>query len=145
MPMLYYQGRWNRAQGRAFASPNFGRSVNPIISIWEGGADYAHQMILAPPDFQPFLWPSNLMTLWIGKYNPNNFHLTAAKQSKPLSQTWLDTIYQTLFCNSRVGKRNWSILHWVCIETNNLASFRQLKLIDVPAPFAERDYLQRCT
>ena len=21
------------------------------------GADYAHQMILAPPDFQTFLWP----------------------------------------------------------------------------------------
>ena len=33
----------------------------------------------------------------------------------------------------------------MCIETNNLASFRQLKLIDVPAPFAERDYLQRCS
>ena len=30
--------------------PVFGESVNPIST---GGADYAHQIILAPPDFRP--------------------------------------------------------------------------------------------
>ena len=34
------------------APPDFRRSVNPISTR---GADYAHQIILAPPDFQTFL------------------------------------------------------------------------------------------
>ena len=33
------------------ATPDFGRSVNPISTK---GADYSHQIILAPPDFQTF-------------------------------------------------------------------------------------------
>ena len=33
---------------------DFGRSVNPISSS-ALGADYAHKIILAPPDFQTFL------------------------------------------------------------------------------------------
>ena len=37
-------------------TPDFGRSVNPI-STRGGGANYAHQIILAPPDFQTFLQP----------------------------------------------------------------------------------------
>ena len=40
--------------GVAMAPPDFGRSVNPISTR---GADYAHQIILAPPDFQTFLRP----------------------------------------------------------------------------------------
>ena len=40
--------------GGAMAPPDFGRSVNPI-SI--KGAYYAHQIILAPTDFQTFLRP----------------------------------------------------------------------------------------
>ena len=36
--------------GGAMAPLDFGRSVNPI-STKGGGADYAHQIILAPPDF----------------------------------------------------------------------------------------------
>ena len=42
------------AWGAMAAPPDFGRSVNPISTR---GADYAHQMILAPPDFQTFLRP----------------------------------------------------------------------------------------
>ena len=38
----------------AMASPVFGRSVNPISTK---GADYAHQIIRAPPDFQTFRRP----------------------------------------------------------------------------------------
>ena len=34
--------------------PNFGRSFNPISTK---GADYAHQIILTPPDFQTFRRP----------------------------------------------------------------------------------------
>jgi hypothetical protein len=37
--------------GGALAPPDFYRSVNPISTK---GADYAHQKILAPPDFQTF-------------------------------------------------------------------------------------------
>ena len=35
------------------------RPVNPISTKGEGGGgeDYAHQIILAPPDFQTFLQP----------------------------------------------------------------------------------------
>ena len=40
--------------GGAMAPPDFGRSVNPI-STW--GTDYAHQIILAPPDFQTYQRP----------------------------------------------------------------------------------------
>ena len=38
----------------AMAPPDFGRSVNPISTK---GADYAHQIILASPDFQTLRWP----------------------------------------------------------------------------------------
>ena len=49
------------------APPDFGRSVNPIHgglyrdlhALSLGGADYAHQIILAPPDFQTFIRPCN--------------------------------------------------------------------------------------
>ena len=37
--------------------PDFGRSVNSILIK---GAGYAHQIILAPPDFQTFLRPCDL-------------------------------------------------------------------------------------
>ena len=37
--------------GGAMGPPDFGRSANPIST------DYARQIILAPPDFQTFLWP----------------------------------------------------------------------------------------
>ena len=39
--------------------PNFTRSVNPISTRAPagGGTDYAHQIILASPDFQTFLQP----------------------------------------------------------------------------------------
>ena len=40
--------------GGAMAPPDFGRSVNPISTK---GADYAHQIVLAPPDFQIFRRP----------------------------------------------------------------------------------------
>ena len=40
----------------AMAPPDFGRSFNPI-STRGRGADYAHPIILAPPDFQTFLRP----------------------------------------------------------------------------------------
>ena len=40
--------------GGAMAPPDFGRSVNTISTR---GAEYAHQIILAPPDFQTFLRP----------------------------------------------------------------------------------------
>ena len=43
--------------GVAMAPPDFGRSVEPILTK---GADYAHQIILAPPDFQTFLRPCNV-------------------------------------------------------------------------------------
>ena len=33
------------------AQPDFGKSVNPIST--KGGADHAHQIILAPPDSRP--------------------------------------------------------------------------------------------
>ena len=36
------------------ATPDFGRSVNPISTR---GADYAHQIILAPSNLQTFLQP----------------------------------------------------------------------------------------
>ena len=38
----------------AMVPPNIGRSVKPISNRW---ADYAHQIIMAPPDFWHFLWP----------------------------------------------------------------------------------------
>ena len=40
--------------GGTMAPPDFGRSVNPISTK---GADYAHQIILASPDFQTLRWP----------------------------------------------------------------------------------------
>ena len=40
--------------GGVMAPPDSGRSVNPILTR---GAGYAHQIILAPPDFQTFLRP----------------------------------------------------------------------------------------
>ena len=39
------------AEGAIVTPPDFGRSVNPISTK---GADYSHQIILAPPDFQTF-------------------------------------------------------------------------------------------
>ena len=42
--------------GGFMSSPDFGRSVNPILTE---GADYAHQIILTPPDFKTFLRPCN--------------------------------------------------------------------------------------
>ena len=39
------------------APTDFGRSVNPILTPWGGGADYAPQMIMAPSNFQTFLRP----------------------------------------------------------------------------------------
>ena len=44
------------AGGTMARPPDFGRSVNPISTK---GADYAHQLILAPPDFQTFRQPCN--------------------------------------------------------------------------------------
>ena len=38
----------------AMVPPDFGRSVNPILTMG-GGAVYAHHLILTPPDFQTFL------------------------------------------------------------------------------------------
>ena len=43
--------------GDTMAHPDFGTSVNPISTGGSQGADYAHQIILAPPDFQTFLRP----------------------------------------------------------------------------------------
>ena len=40
--------------GDAMAPPDYGRSFNPISTK---GGDYAHQEILAPPDFQTFRRP----------------------------------------------------------------------------------------
>ena len=48
--------------GDAMATPDFCRSVNPISS--RERADYAHWIILAPPDFQTFLRP------WMSSANP---------------------------------------------------------------------------
>ena len=43
--------------GGGATPPDFGRSVNPISTRAGVGADYAHQIILAPLDFQTFLRP----------------------------------------------------------------------------------------
>ena len=54
---LYYvhiRGVVTGGAGGAMATPDFGRSVNPISTR---GADVAHEIILAPPDFQTFLRP----------------------------------------------------------------------------------------
>ena len=45
------------------APPDFGRTINPISTK---GADYAHQIILAPPDFQTFRRP--LQCVYISTY-----------------------------------------------------------------------------
>ena len=43
--------------GGAMAPPDFGKSVNPISTRGWGGVDYAHQIIVAPSDFQNFQRP----------------------------------------------------------------------------------------
>ena len=50
----------------AMALPDFGRSVNPISTNLPRarGVDYAHEIILAPPDFQTFRRPWHGL-LWL--------------------------------------------------------------------------------
>ena len=50
----YVRGVVPGGAGGAMAYSDFGRSVNPISNR---GRDYAHQIIMAPPDFQTFLRP----------------------------------------------------------------------------------------
>ena len=58
LPILQYKQRpvvLGGAEG-AMGPPDFGRSVNQTY-LNQGGTDYVHQIVLAPPDFQTFLRP----------------------------------------------------------------------------------------
>ena len=58
--------------GGAMASPDFGRSVNPVST--RVGANYAHQIILAPLDFQTFLRPALLSNVKVNFRGSSFFH-----------------------------------------------------------------------
>ena len=63
----HWRGVVPEGAGGVMAPPDSGRLVNPILTR---GAGYAHQIILAPPDFQTFLRPCWL-ALIVQKFNRN--------------------------------------------------------------------------